>query len=351
MSAPVTLPQPRTLDPQDAPPVRWGVIGPGGIASSFVSALRAGTQQQVVAAGSRSLDRAQAFADEHGGFAAYGSYEEVVADPDVDVVYVASPHSQHHEHALLALRAGKHVLVEKAFTRNAAEAAEVVDTARAQGLFCMEAMWSRFLPHYDVIRQAVEGGLLGSLQTVIADHGQHLYPNGPERLSSPDLAGGALLDLGIYPISFSAMLIREFAKVSAAGILTDLGVDAQASITLQGASGELAVCTSTMTAQTTNTAVVAGNSARLEIDGWFYQPNVVRLIAVGDKELDRYEPAADDREHGLRYEAAEVARCITAGRLESELMPLDETLRIMTVMDDVRRQLGIAYPGEPAASA
>lgn len=344
--AALILPHPRTLDPQDAPPLRWGVLGPGGIASAFVTALQAGTQQQVVAAGSRNLERAREFASRFGGFAAYGSYEELVADPNVDVVYVASPHSEHHEHALLALNAGKHVLVEKAFARNVREAEAIVGVARERGLFCMEAMWSRFLPHYDVIQQAVSTGVLGSLQTVIADHGQLLFPDGPERLSSPHLAGGALLDLGVYPIHFAAMLIPELTKVAAVGTRTDAGVDAQESITLTGAAGEVAVAVSTMTAQTANTAVVAGDRARLEIDGWFYQPNAVRLIQTGDVELDRYEPAADDRENGLRYEAAEVARCIAAGQTESAQLPLEETLRVMGVMDDVRRQLGVTYPGE-----
>ncbi|KNX37072.1 Gfo/Idh/MocA family protein [Luteipulveratus halotolerans] len=344
--ATATLPQPRTPDPQDAPPLRWGVLGPGGIASSFVAALRAGTQQQVVAAGSRDLGRAQAFADRFGVASAYGSYEALVNDPDVDVVYVASPHSEHREHALLALEAGKHVLVEKAFARSRAEAQEVVGLARSKGLFCMEAMWARFLPHYDVVRQAVEGRLIGSLRTIVADHGQRLFPGGPERLSSPALAGGALLDLNVYPISFAAMLMPHITSVSATGVLTDEGVDEQENVTLHGPAGEMAVCISTMSAQTANTAVVAGDSARVEIDGWFYQPNAVRLVEVGDVELDRYEPGADDREHGLRYEAAEVARCISAGRTESEIMPLDETLRVMGLMDDVRRQLGVTFPGE-----
>lgn len=339
-----TLPPPRTPDPAAAPPLRWGVLGPGGIAHAFVAAFQSGTQQQLGAVGSRDLARAESFATEHGGARAHGSYEALVADPDVDVVYIASPHSGHHEHALLAIEAGKHVLVEKAFTRNGAEAREVVAAARARGVFCMEAMWARFLPHYDVVRQAVESGLLGRLQTVLADHGQLLYPDGPERLSSPALAGGALLDLGVYPISFAAMLIPEIIGVSAAGTLTNQGVDAQEVVTLSGLCGEVAACTSTMTAQTSNSAVVAGDSARIEIESWFYQPGAVRLVQAGDEELDRWSPT--DHDHGLRYEAAEVARCVAEGRTESPLMSLDETVRVMDLMDEVRRQIGVTYPGE-----
>ena len=166
----------------DAPPLRWGVLGPGWIADQMVGSLRANTRQQVVAVGSREVCRAQDFADRHGIARAHGSYEELVADPLVDIVYVASPHSGHREHALLALEAGKHVLIEKAFARNAAEAPEIVASARSRGLFCMEAMWTRFLPGTDVMRQCLEQGLLGPVEVVFADHGQPLYPDGPRRL-------------------------------------------------------------------------------------------------------------------------------------------------------------------------
>ncbi|MDQ6687057.1 MAG: Gfo/Idh/MocA family oxidoreductase [Actinomycetota bacterium] len=341
------LPPPRTLGPMDAPPLRWGILAPGNIAADFAEALRHGTRQEVVAVGSRDLARARSFADRFGG-TAYGSYEDLVADDRVDVVYVASPHSLHREHALLAITAGRHLLVEKAFSRNASEAREVFGAAQRHGVFCMEAMWSRFLPHYDVLRRAVAEGVLGRLQTVVADHGQRLYPDGPERLRSPELAGGALLDLGVYPVSFAAMLLPEVAAVAAVGRRTDQGVDAQESITLIGAEGELAVCTTTMTAQTANTAVVAGDRGRLEVESWFYQPNAVRLV-VDNVEIDRFEP--DGREHGLGFEAAEVARCVAAQMTESPLLPWAETVRVMELLDDVRRQLGVVFPGEAQGPA
>lgn len=339
-----SLPAPRTPDPMDAPPVRWGILGPGNIARSFATALREGTRQQVVAVGSRSTDRARDFADEFGVAAAYGSYEELVSDDRVDVVYVASPHSEHHEHALLALGAGKPVLVEKAFTRNAAEAREVLDLARARGLFAMEAMWTRFLPHIDVVRQAVESGLLGEVLTVMADHGQALHPDGPERLSSPHLAGGSLLDLGVYPLSFTSMVLGTFESVTAVGHLTDEGVDAQLSVTVTGAAQELGLVGSSMVTKTPTTAAVVGRAARLEITGDFFAPQPVRLLTPVGEELDRYEPEVV--EHGFRYEAAEVARCLHDGALESPLMTHAETLRVMDAMDEVRRQVGVRYPGE-----
>ena len=223
------LPAPRTPDPMAAPPLRWGILAPGWIAGQFAAALRRGTRQRIAAVGSRNLDRARAFADEHGAPTAYGSYDELVHDPHVDIVYVASPHSEHHRQARLALEAGKPVLVEKAFTRNAAEARDLIDLARANGLFVLEGMWSRFLPHYDVIDQAVHDGLIGEVTTVFADHGQHLYPDGPDRLASPDLAGGALLDLAVYPISFADFVLGPLTTVTATGSLTDRGVDQQES--------------------------------------------------------------------------------------------------------------------------
>ncbi len=327
----------------DAPTLRWGILAPGGIATSFAEAMLAETGQQIVACGSRSIERAREFASRFGGFTAYGSYDELVADPDVDVVYVASPHSAHREHALLALRAGKPVLVEKAFARNTAEATEVIDEARSRGLFCMEAMWSRFLPRYDVVRQAVADGLLGDLQSIVADHGQLLYPDGPQRLADPALAGGALLDLGIYPISLAAMLLPGALQVAATGVLTPEGVDRTETITL---TGDEAVATgvTTMAAQTANTAVIAGDSSRLELPGWFYQPGPVHLVGPDDQVLDSYTPAST--QHGLHFEAVEAARRISAGDVESPLMPWDETLRIMRLMDEVRAQLGVHYPGE-----
>lgn len=343
------LPDPRTSDPHEAPPLRWGVLAPGGIANAFADAVSVGTASEVVAVGSRDLGRAQTFADAHGVAAAYGSYEELVADPDVEAVYIASPHSEHHAHALLAIEAGKPVLVEKAFTRNVAEAREVLDAADARGLLVAEAMWARYLPHYDVIRQAVESGLLGDIVEVQADHSQHLYPDGPARLARPELAGGALLDLGVYPISFAQMVLGAPSAVTARGRLTDLGVDATSNLILEYGSGAQAVLTATMLGSGPVTAAVVGTEARLEIDGWFYSPTTVRLIGRQDGkavELDRYDGALAEDVRGFSYEAAEFARALGAGERGVPSMPLTATLEVMETMDEVRRQLGVVYPGE-----
>jgi predicted dehydrogenase len=340
----ISLPATRIPDSLDAPAIRWGVLAPGGIARSWTAALHATTSSRVVAVGSRSLERAQAFAAEFGVERSHGSYEGLVADREVDAIYVASPHSEHAEHALLALAAGKPVLVEKAFTRNAAEAAAVIESARTHGLLVVEAMWTRFLPHLDVVRRCLEDGLLGKVVAVEADHGQQLYPDGPQRLADPALAGGALLDLAIYPISFAHLVLGEFSTVTATGTLADSGVDASETVAVIGPDGAIGTLSSTMVAKTPCTASISGTAARLEIDGWFYQPNTVRLLDPDDHELDRFE--SPRRGHGLAYEAAEFARLRTNGDTESDLLPLDETLRIMHVLDDVRAQLGVRYPHE-----
>ena len=344
----ISLPQSRVPDPMDAPALRWGILGTGWIAAAFASALREGTRQVVAAVGSRDPAKAAAFGGRFG-IPLTGTYADLVA-ADVDVVYVASPHSEHRDHALLCLDAGKPVLVEKAFTRNAAEAAEVVGVAQERGLFCMEAMWSRFLPHYDIVRQLVGDGSLGDIQTVTADHGQLLWPGGPQRLADPALAGGALLDLGIYPISFAHMVLGALGDPVAVGTLTEQGVDAQVSILALTSSGAQAVLTTTMAARTATVATVSGTRARVEIDGVFYGPGTGRLVAPDETILGQWVPV--DHDHaGLSYEAAEVARRITAGETSSPLMSPEESVRIMRFMDRVREQIGVRYPGEPVPGA
>jgi predicted dehydrogenase len=341
------LPEARTPAPRTAPAIRWGILAPGGIAHAFADAVAVGTDSTVVAVGSRSPARARDFADEFGIKRAHGSYEDLVADPDVDAVYIASPHSEHRAHALLALEAGKPVLVEKAFTRSADETREVFWAAQERGLLVVEAMWSRFLPHYDVVRHVVESGLIGEVVAVFADHGQRLYPDGPARLAEPELAGGALLDLGVYPVSFADLVLGAPVAVSARGTLTDLGVDASTSIALTSESGAQGLLSCTMSAVTPCTAVVAGTEARLELTGPFYNArSTIRLVGRTNDVLDERAGGLADDVRGFSYEAAEFARCLVAGETESPVMPQATTLRVMETMDEVRRQIGLRYPGE-----
>ena len=347
MSAQRSLPAPRTPDPMAAPAVRWGVLAPGWIAEQFAGALRRGTRQEIVAVGSRSLERARAFADECGAPAAYGSYQELVDDPEVDIVYVASPHSEHHRQARLALEAGKPVLVEKAFTRNAAEARELVDLARSNGLFLMEAMWSRFLPHYDVIEQAVQGGLIGEVTTVFADHGQRLYPGGPQRLSSPELAGGALLDLGVYPIHLRRLRARP-VRLDHRGRHAHRSRCGQPGVRdgHRRRRARSACCTPRCSPARPAPRRSAGPRA-----GWTSGAGSTSRPGCGcTTATARWSTGttrSGDVEHqGLRFQAAEVARCLTAGAHRVPRLPLDTTLRVMSAMDTVRAQLGVRFPGE-----
>ena len=340
-----SLPEPRTLDPKDAPSLRWGILATGLIAGAFTDTLLANTGQQVVAVGSRDKVKAEQFATPRGISGVYGSYEELVAAPDVDIVYVASPHSEHHANALLAIAAGKHVLVEKAFTRSAAEAREVIDAGKAAGVFVAEAMWTRYLPRTDVVRQLLEDGVLGDLASVIADHGQFMPFNPQGRMYDPALAGGALLDLGIYPVSYAAFVLGTPTAVTAVGRLTSTGVDGQVSAILQTSAGAQAIVDTTLWAKTPTTAAISGSLGRIELAGDFYSPGPVDVIPLQGERL-RWDNNPIPRHEGLCYQAVDAARRISEGALESALLPLSETLSIMEALDTIRAQVGVVYPGE-----
>ncbi|HEX3649048.1 MAG TPA: Gfo/Idh/MocA family oxidoreductase [Pseudonocardiaceae bacterium] len=312
--------------------LRWGILGTGGIAHTFAADLRLTDTGEIVAVGSRTAESAREFADEHGVPNRHASYADLVADPDVDVVYVATPHPLHHDNALLALRAGKHVLVEKPFTMNAAEARDVVRVARETGLFCMEAMWTRFLPHVAVIRDWLAAGVLGDVVTVTADHGQWFAEDPDFRLFAPELGGGALLDLGVYPVSFASMVLGPPSRIVALADPAFTGVDGQTSMVFGYDSGAQAVLTCTLRAKSPTRAAIMGTTARIEVDGDFYAPAGVSLISR-DGDVSRVESVHEGR--GLRHQADEVARCLAAGEVESPLLPLDETISVLATMDAV----------------
>jgi predicted dehydrogenase len=316
-------------------PVRWGILGTGGIARTFAADLRFTGSGVAVAAGSRSQGSADRFADDFGIASRHASYESLVADPDVDVIYVATPHPVHHDNAILALRAGKHVLVEKPFTMNAAEARDIVNVAREHGLFAMEAMWTRFLPHTAVIRDWLAQGVLGDVVTVTADHGQWFAEDAGFRLFAPELGGGALLDLGVYPVSFASMVLGTPSRILSMSDPAFTGVDGQTSMLLGYDSGAQAVLTCTLRAKSPTRAAIVGTDARIEVEGDFYAPAAVTLLPRKGDPV-RFESAHDGR--GLHHQAGEVARRLADGDTESPLMPLDETVSIMETMDTVLAQ-------------
>ena len=340
---PTALPVSRVPDSLDAPPLRWGIIGPGWIAERFTASLQRHTRQRIVAVGSRSLDRSAQFAARHGIERSHGSYEELVADPGVDVVYVATPHNGHHPCARLALEAGKHLLVEKPIGLNAAQAAEIAALACSQGVFCMEALWTFFLPKFDVIRQLLGDGVLGEVRTVSADNGE--YFTADHRIVRADLAGGPLLDLGTYPVSFANWVLGPPAGMLTSGQPHPAGVNGQVSAILSDGSGNQAVLHTTILSNTPTTGVIAGSAATLTLPGPFYQPGGFTVTPfVGADALTFDEPQAGH--DALHFEAAEVARCIAEGRSESPLRPLADSIATMRVIDEIRRQLRIVFDEE-----
>ncbi len=340
------LPAPRFPDPRDAPVLRWGILAPGEIANDFTDALRRHTDQRVVAVGSRNGERAADFARRYSIDRSYGSYEELVGDPEVDVVYVASPHSLHEEHALLAIAAGKHVLIEKPIAPTAAAARRIVAAARAAGVFAMEAMWTRYRPQSDIIRQAVADGLVGDLRIVSADFGGVARYDPASRIFDPRLAGGALLDLGVYVVSWAAFLLGDDLRVAAGGRLAPTGVDAHAALVLSSDAGAHALVSASVDARTPEQSVITGERGRIEVSSPFWDADALRLIgADGALAAEWNDPYGRPGRQSLCYQAAALARFVSEGRTESPLHGLDETVRVIELLDVARRQIGAVEPG------
>lgn len=334
-------------DPMSAPALKWGIMGTGWAASAFADQVPKFSTGNIVAVGSRSLDRAQRFVKRNSVPQAYGSYAELAADPDVEAVYIATPHPAHHDLALLALRAGKPVLVEKSFTLNAAEAEDVFMEARVSGLFAMEAMWSRFLPHQLMARELLSSGALGDIVSISAEHGQKL--DGVERLEKLELGGGALLDLGVYPVSFIQSILGNPEMVDTVGLVNPEGIDEHETIAMTYV-GAIATATSTMRAKTPTTAHVSCRNGRIEFRDAFYQPGRITVFQEPSDDLmpaEAFSWTWDGHiQGGFQYQAAEVARCVNAGLTQSETMPWDDTIAVMEIMDKARAQLGVCYPTE-----
>ncbi len=320
---------------------RWGLMATGGIARTFAQDLAHAPGASLVAVGSRSQESADAFADEFDVPNRHASYAALAADPDVDAVYVSPPHPFHRDATLLALDGGKAVLCEKPFAMSLAESQEMVDAARASGRLLVEAMWTRFLPTMVRVREILAAGTLGEIVYVTAEHGQWFEKDPAHRLFAPSLGGGALLDLGIYPVSFVHMVLGAPARISAVSEPAFTGVDKTTSAILRYGSGAHAVVTTSLAAASNNPAAIYGTEARLELDGWFYTPTSFRVTAHDGTVLESYEPPSGGR--GMEHEAIEVGRCLDEGLTESPVMPLDETLAVMATMDEIRNQIGLDY--------
>ncbi|WP_194421901.1 Gfo/Idh/MocA family protein [Microbacterium abyssi] len=323
--------------------LRWGILATGGIATAFASDLRT-ADLDLVAVGSRSQASADAFAAKFDIPRAHASYEALAADPDVDIIYVSTPHPMHHAGAKLALESGKHVLVEKAFTVNRAEAEDLQRIASERGLLAMEAMWTRYLPHMIRIREIIAAGTLGELRAVTADHTQKITDDPAHRLNALELGGGALLDLGIYPVSFVWDILGAPETVQASARLGDTGADAEVATLMTHAGGAISTTLSSSRAAGPNSAAIIGTDARIEIDRVWYAPTSFRVVTPDGEVRESYESHIDGR--GMQYQALAAERLVRDGILAGDILPLAESVAIMGTLDEVRAQIGVRYPSE-----
>ncbi len=323
--------------------IRWGILGPGRIARKFAAGLAVLEDAELVAVGSRSQENADRFGDEFNVPRRHASYEALADDPEVDAVYVATPHPFHKANSILCLEAGKAVLCEKPFTINASEAEEVIDVARDRGVFLMEAMWTRFVPAIVKVREWLAAGAIGDVRMLAADFGFRGGRDPKGRLFNPELGGGALLDVGIYPVSLASMIFGgPPERIASLAHLGETGVDEEAGIVFRYEGGRIAVLHTAISVTTGHGAHVMGTGGSIEIAPPFWKAErVVLRTAAGEERVEL--PLTGN---GYNYEAAEVMDCLRAGRTESDAMPLDETLSIMETLDEVRRQWGLTYPME-----
>ena len=322
--------------------IRWGVLGPGAIATGFAEAMEQTDGGTIVAVASRSAARAAAFGERFAIAARYGDYDALGADPDVDVVYVATPQSRHEPDTLTMLGAGKHVLCEKPFALSARQGARMVAEARARGLFLMEAMWSRYLPAYRSLVDVIGEGRIGDPLLVEADFGFRRPLEPDHRLFDLALGGGALLDLGIYPIQLCSLLLGSPEHVVADGVVGVTGVDEVNAAVLRYAGDRMGVVKSSIRVGMSCTARISGTDGWIDLPAFMHCPSSLTVTTgAGPEQID-----ASYEGNGLRFEIEEVHRCLSGGLLESPVMPLEETLDMAATLDAIRAQLGVVYPGE-----
>jgi predicted dehydrogenase len=323
---------------------RWGILGTGNIASQFARGLAELDDAELVAVGSRTAESAEAFGERFGAARRHASYAALASDPDVDAIYIATPHPLHHDNTIMCLQAGKAVLCEKPFAINASEAQDMIATARGRGVFLMEAMWTRFLPHMVRLRELLAAGAIGEVRMLQADFGFRTSFNPQGRLFDPALGGGALLDVGIYTASLASMIFGTPERVSSMAHLGETGVDEQSAMLLGYSGGRLALLSQAIRTNSPHEALLLGTTGKIRVHSSWWKVGATITLSVdgrADEQID--VPSVGN---GYNYEAAEVRRCLEAGRTESEVMPLDETLAIMRTLDELRAQWGLRYPGE-----
>ncbi|MFD0775888.1 Gfo/Idh/MocA family protein [Streptomonospora algeriensis] len=331
-----------TNDISPQPPVRWGILGTGAIAHRFMTGLRAVPEAEVVAVGSRSAATAEHFAQTWNIPRAHGTYAELAADTGVDVVYVATPHSVHREAGVLCLEAGRHVLCEKPLAVNTAEATAMIAAAQRTDRFLMEAMWTRFAPATAAARALVAEGAIGEIRMVQASIGGRMDYDPRSRLFAPELAGGALLDVGVYPVAFASMVLGEFTSLTAQAHKAPTGVDTQVAMTVTGPGGTLGLLGCSIETPIPRRADIVGTRGSIALTDWFC-PTALVLHRDGAQPERRDFP---HRANGFEHEVEEVHRRLHAGQRQSPLMSWEESLRIAGTLDAVRERIGVAYPAD-----
>ena len=322
--------------------MKIGILGAGKIAGTVAATLVQMQEMECVAVASRDLEKAKAFADRFGFRKAYGSYEEMLSDPEVELVYIATPQSHHYEHIMLCLENGKHVLCEKAFTINADQASRVAEEAEKRGLYLAEAIWTRYMPSRRIIDNVLASGAIGTPNTLTANLSYVIHDK--ERIYRPELAGGALLDIGVYGLNFALMHFgTDIASIGSAVQMTDEGVDAMESITIFYNDGRMAVLTHSIYARSDRKGIIHGDKGYMVVEN-INNPQSVSVYDLNDQLVERYDVPAQIS--GYEYQFLEAERCIRAGKMQSESMPLSETVYVMDVMDDLRAQWGMVYPQE-----
>ena len=329
----------------DTDQIRWGILGPGRIAAKVAVDLALSTGGTLHAVGSRSLDRARAFADAHGAAVAHGSYGALLDDPDVDAVYIATPHRQHHALAMAAIDRGRHLLVEKAFTCTVAGAVEIVEAARAAGVFCMEAMWTRFQPAVVRLHELIAEGVIGEVRAVRADLGLRRSFDPADRLWDPVQGGGALLDLGVYPVAFVQSVLGGAPVALDVAATTSHGIDVEATLLWHADDGRTGVAACSLCSPLPGGAAVFGTAGWIEVPPRFHHPDRIVVHPIGaDGRAGASEVVrAPATGGGYLHELDEVHRCVAAGLTESPVMPLDDTVAVMTVVERALHDLGIRF--------
>ncbi|MGK7939210.1 MAG: Gfo/Idh/MocA family protein [Crocosphaera sp.] len=368
--------------------INWGILGTGLIAQDFAQGLSILPDAKLLGIASRSLEKAENFANKYQVPRSYDSYQALSQDTDIDVVYIATPNYRHKTDCLMCLEANKAILCEKPFMLNAQETHEVITLARQKKLFCMEAMWMRFMPLIQKVKSIIEAGTIGEICLLTADFGYQANPDPKERFYNLDLGGGALLDRTIYPLSLAFYLLGEPQDLVSQGVLSKTGIDEQNALILRYPKGALALLSATLKAQSSNEVVITGTLGKIRIHSPFYRPlklsitqfpqasSSVNSSSSSDSLKQKIKSALKQNSflkklalyadlynlplkrkksfkvqqifsgNGYNYEAQEVIRCLQTNQLESAIMPLDETLKIMEVMDRIRHQWNLIYPQE-----